>query len=172
MQPRTLSRLAQLTLCLLSLCAAAPAQRQKAPKKPRPGRPATIVFVGNSYTHFHDLPAMLRALGRAAKPPRELTTVAIAPGGFTLEAHLAAEGPESAVQKIVSTRPDFVVLQEAYANTDTAARQSYEAVTRGFGEGFNGPLLVTVAPLIIAMSELWASIVSSTRIGRAYPLIC
>src|SRR5690606_8119767 len=28
------------------------------------------------------------------------------------------------------------------------------------------PLLVTVAPLIIAMSELWASIVSSTRIGR------
>ncbi len=32
----------------------------------------------------------------------------------------------------------------ATANTDTAARQSYEAVTRGFGEGFNGPLLVTV----------------------------
>ncbi|MBS44705.1 MAG: transporter [Nocardioides sp.] len=32
----------------------------------------------------------------------------------------------------------------ATANTDTAARQSYEAITRGFGEGFNGPLLVTV----------------------------
>ena len=32
----------------------------------------------------------------------------------------------------------------ASANTDTAARQSYEAVTRGFGEGYNGPLLVTV----------------------------
>ncbi|WP_051485670.1 MMPL family transporter [Nocardioides sp. J54] len=32
----------------------------------------------------------------------------------------------------------------ATANTDTAARQSYELVTQGFGEGFNGPLLVTV----------------------------
>ncbi len=32
----------------------------------------------------------------------------------------------------------------ASANTDTSARQSYDAVARGFGEGFNGPLLVTV----------------------------
>ncbi|GAB2864198.1 MMPL family transporter [Nocardioides pacificus] len=32
----------------------------------------------------------------------------------------------------------------ATANTDTAARQSYELVAQGFGEGFNGPLLVTV----------------------------
>ena len=30
----------------------------------------------------------------------------------------------------------------ATANQDTAARQSYEAVSQGFGEGFNGPLLV------------------------------
>jgi RND superfamily putative drug exporter len=34
----------------------------------------------------------------------------------------------------------------ATANRDTAARQSYEAVTEGFGEGFNGPLLVTAEP--------------------------
>ena len=34
----------------------------------------------------------------------------------------------------------------ATANKDTGARQSYEAVTRGFGEGFNGPLLVTAEP--------------------------
>ncbi len=34
----------------------------------------------------------------------------------------------------------------ATANQDTAARQSYEAVARGFGEGFNGPLLVTAEP--------------------------
>jgi putative drug exporter of the RND superfamily len=32
----------------------------------------------------------------------------------------------------------------ATANTDTTERQGYDAVTRGFGEGFNGPLLVTV----------------------------
>ncbi|HEX4811964.1 MAG TPA: MMPL family transporter, partial [Nonomuraea sp.] len=34
----------------------------------------------------------------------------------------------------------------ATANQDTAARQSYEAISRGFGEGFNGPLLVTAEP--------------------------
>lgn len=32
------------------------------------------------------------------------------------------------------------------ANQDTAARQSHEAVSQGFGEGFNGPLLVTAEP--------------------------
>ncbi|WP_148576194.1 MMPL family transporter [Nocardioides caldifontis] len=39
---------------------------------------------------------------------------------------------------------DLGLPSGATANTDTAARQSYELVTRGFGEGFNGPLLVTV----------------------------
>lgn len=34
----------------------------------------------------------------------------------------------------------------ATANQDTAARHSYEAVSQGFGEGFNGPLLVTAEP--------------------------
>ncbi|MCR1785631.1 MMPL family transporter [Nocardioides carbamazepini] len=34
----------------------------------------------------------------------------------------------------------------ATANQDTAARQSYEAVSRSFGEGFNNPLLVTAEP--------------------------
>jgi putative drug exporter of the RND superfamily len=32
------------------------------------------------------------------------------------------------------------------ANRDTAARQSHEAVSQGFGQGFNGPLLVTAEP--------------------------
>jgi RND superfamily putative drug exporter len=35
----------------------------------------------------------------------------------------------------------------ATANQDSAARQSYEAVSQGFGEGFNGPLLVTAEPI-------------------------
>jgi RND superfamily putative drug exporter len=34
----------------------------------------------------------------------------------------------------------------ATANTDTDARKSYEAISTSFGEGFNGPLLVTVEP--------------------------
>ncbi|MCE5292060.1 MAG: MMPL family transporter [Nocardiaceae bacterium] len=34
----------------------------------------------------------------------------------------------------------------ATANYDTAARQSYEAVSASFGQGFNGPLLITAEP--------------------------
>ncbi|MGO0577748.1 MMPL family transporter [Ornithinimicrobium panacihumi] len=45
---------------------------------------------------------------------------------------------------IPATSMNLGLPSGATANTDTAARQSYEAVTRGFGEGFNGPLLVTV----------------------------
>ena len=34
----------------------------------------------------------------------------------------------------------------ASANLDTAKRQSYDAITAGFGEGYNAPLLVTAEP--------------------------
>lgn len=46
----------------------------------------------------------------------------------------------------------------ATANLDTASRQSYDAVSKGFGEGFNGPLLLVAEPKgdsdIIAMETL------------------
>ena len=32
------------------------------------------------------------------------------------------------------------------ANADTSERQSYDAITRGFGEGYNGPLVVVARP--------------------------
>jgi RND superfamily putative drug exporter len=34
----------------------------------------------------------------------------------------------------------------ATANLDTASRQSYDAISNGFGEGFNGPLLLVAEP--------------------------
>ncbi|WP_310550607.1 MMPL family transporter [Paenibacillus glufosinatiresistens] len=34
----------------------------------------------------------------------------------------------------------------ASANLDTTARQSYDAISRGFGEGFNGPLVLVAEP--------------------------
>jgi RND superfamily putative drug exporter len=36
----------------------------------------------------------------------------------------------------------------ATANLDTAARQSYDAISSGFGEGFNGPLLLVAEPRV------------------------
>jgi len=41
---------------------------------------------------------------------------------------------------------ELAIPSGATANQDTAARQSYDAITSGFGEGFNGPLLLVAEP--------------------------
>ncbi|MFW5899296.1 MAG: MMPL family transporter, partial [Jiangellaceae bacterium] len=41
---------------------------------------------------------------------------------------------------------DLGIPTGATADRDTVARQSYDAVSQGFGEGFNGPLLVAAEP--------------------------
>lgn len=41
---------------------------------------------------------------------------------------------------------DLGMPSGASANLDTAQRQSYDAISQGFGEGFNGPLLVVAEP--------------------------
>ena len=50
------------------------------------------------------------------------------------------------VMAIPAASMNLGIPSGATANQDTAARQSYEAVSHGFGEGFNGPLLVTAEP--------------------------
>ena len=97
---------------LLALAATLPAQKPVRPKLPKPGEATTILFVGNSYTHFHDLPGCVQALGRAESPPREITVRMLAPGGCTLEQHWQATGDDAPRKVIQAMRPDFVVLQE------------------------------------------------------------
>ncbi|WP_276357916.1 MMPL family transporter [Cohnella caldifontis] len=41
---------------------------------------------------------------------------------------------------------ELAIPSGATANLDTAARQSYDAISDGFGEGFNGPLLLVAEP--------------------------
>lgn len=41
---------------------------------------------------------------------------------------------------------DLGIPGAASANKDTVARQSYDAITEGFGEGYNGPLVVVAEP--------------------------
>jgi RND superfamily putative drug exporter len=50
------------------------------------------------------------------------------------------------VMAIPAASMNLGIPSGATANRDTAARQSYEAVSQSFGEGFNSPLLVTVEP--------------------------
>jgi|GEM_PF-826541 len=94
------------------LLASPAAEAQQGRKQQSAAKPVRVLFVGNSYTSANDLPAIVRALGAAAKPKVEFEVEAVTPGGFTLEAHLAAEGKDSPRAKIAAGAFDHVVLQE------------------------------------------------------------
>lgn len=47
---------------------------------------------------------------------------------------------------IPMAKMDMGIPSGATANLDTPARQSYDAIAAGFGEGFNGPLLLVAEP--------------------------
>ncbi|WP_151736193.1 MMPL family transporter [Paenibacillus tengchongensis] len=47
---------------------------------------------------------------------------------------------------IPATEMELGIPSGASANLDTTARQSYDAITEGFGEGFNGPLVLVAEP--------------------------
>jgi len=47
---------------------------------------------------------------------------------------------------IPTMKMDMGIPAGATANLDTTARQSYDAIAAGFGEGFNGPLLLVAEP--------------------------
>src|SRR5262245_23227206 len=66
---------------------------------------ARVLFVGNSYTYFNDLPEMLAAL--AAAGGHALETRMVAPGGWRLRDHF--EGGE-ALGVLRAEHWDFVVL--------------------------------------------------------------
>ncbi|MWC29175.1 MMPL family transporter [Paenibacillus sp. MMS18-CY102] len=46
------------------------------------------------------------------------------------------------VAALPATKMEMGIPSGASANLDTMARQSYDAISKGFGEGFNGPLLL------------------------------
>lgn len=50
------------------------------------------------------------------------------------------------VAAIPVTRMELGIPSGATANMDTTTRQSYDAIAGGFGEGFNGPLLLVAEP--------------------------
>ena len=92
-------RLAHLFLALLALVPAHP----RALPAPEPTR---VLFIGNSYTYYNNLPSMLAELALGEGKP--LVTRMVAPGGWRLRDHLEAE----AVQALGAEKWDFVVLQE------------------------------------------------------------
>jgi hypothetical protein len=105
------------------------------PKTAAPARkPATrVLFIGNSYTSVNDLPAIVRAIGRAAKPPVEIAIESITPGAFTLEGHFATEGEHSPRARIAAGAFDFVVMQEQSQRPILEPAKMLEAA-RAFGK--------------------------------------
>lgn len=68
-----------------------------------------VLFIGNSYTRFNDLPRMVAALSRSAPRGAQLRTARETRGGFSLRMHWRSRRLR---QRIGSRRYDAVVLQE------------------------------------------------------------
>ncbi len=97
-------------LCLLAILLTTDAGGQTA----QPAGPASaagklrVLFIGNSYTYFNDLPGLVERLSAAAGRPVEARSV-VEPGA-SLERHWSVG---LALRKIQQGGWDFVVLQEA-----------------------------------------------------------
>lgn len=90
------------------------------------GSEVRVLFVGNSYTSYNDLPGMVAEL--AASAGTRMTVAVIAPGGAWLIEH--SRSPQT-VEAITDGDFDFVVLQEqsmAPAYSPVARDSTYPAV--------------------------------------------
>ncbi len=107
-----MSRLIFLPILSLALATAGAARADCL--KARPGRPLSVLFVGNSYTYFHNMPEIAEAIARANGV--ELSTRLVASGGATLHDHLDSGDALAAIR---GGRWDYVLLQEQSGFGDT-----------------------------------------------------
>lgn len=70
---------------------------------------ADVLFIGNSYTYYHSMPQMFKAMAEDQFPDQKVKVKFIGTGGATLKQHW---DEETAIEEIRSGRWDFVVLQE------------------------------------------------------------
>ena len=120
-----------LLSCVLLACSSATA--------PPPAAPATlaeeapdpvglrVLFVGNSYTFSHDLPAVLAQIAGAAYPAFPITTRMVAEPGWTLEQHWQ---DRRAILEIRGGDWDHVVLQGHSLGTLEARERLVEYARR------------------------------------------
>lgn len=75
----------------------------------QPQKPTRVLFIGNSYTYFNNLPQLLSGLAASAKPPRMIETDMVTAGGATLKLLWSGGKPQAA---LAGSKWDYVVLQE------------------------------------------------------------
>lgn len=68
-----------------------------------------VLFIGNSYTYYNNLPQLLAGLAASAKPARVLETEMLTVGGATLKRLWDSGQPQQALAR---GKWDYVVLQE------------------------------------------------------------
>jgi len=67
-----------------------------------------VLFIGNSYTYYNNMPALLEHLSAASDNAEKIQTSLIASGGATLEDHLKEEGTLARLKE----KWDYVVIQD------------------------------------------------------------
>jgi hypothetical protein len=99
---RVLISLLTLTLFLL-----APAAQES--RTLRSNNQARVLFIGNSYTYFNNLPELFSQLAASATASKAITAQMVVRGGATLQRHWEEGGALTVLQQ---SRWDYVVLQE------------------------------------------------------------
>jgi hypothetical protein len=96
--------------------------------------PLRALFIGNSYTYFHDLPGTIAALANAAREERPLDFQSSTIPGVTLQTHWDEGRARAAVRE---KKWDFVILQEQSQRplknpnlTEKAARKFDEEIDK------------------------------------------
>ena len=95
---------------ILSAALAVSAPRLAAGQRPADGAaPLRVLFIGNSYTYFHNAPELLASLAAGARPARRIEVEMVVAGGASLADHW---GWGRALERLEARRWDVVVLQE------------------------------------------------------------
>jgi hypothetical protein len=84
-----------------------------------------VLFVGNSFTFFNDMPSLVRQLAEAAHEEKTFASTQETPGGFTLKQHW---DKGVAAQLLQSKHWDYVVLQEQSQALSFAQWQRFQDV--------------------------------------------
>jgi hypothetical protein len=118
-----------------AVLASAACNGSQGPAGPKTGPAKRVMFVGNSYTYFNNLPAIVQALAKAGG--RSLEIVMFAPGGWKLKDHWEKGGARQALRE---GRWDFVILQDQ----STLGVDLYvDGKTRVDGDGIFRPYALT-----------------------------
>ncbi len=85
-----------------------------------------VLFIGNSYTYFNDLPWLTQQLAASAKETKKLETEMVVIGGATLKNHWKRG---EALRLLKAKRWDYVVLQEQSTLPITNPQEMYKYAT-------------------------------------------